>query len=57
VELTSWILGFADAAEVLSPKWLRKEVAKKVNILASRYSESHVPPALPELHDFKVERL
>ncbi|MDR1111308.1 MAG: WYL domain-containing protein [Deltaproteobacteria bacterium] len=39
-EAISWILGFGDAAEVRSPKWLRKAVADKISDMAARYAAS-----------------
>jgi predicted DNA-binding transcriptional regulator YafY len=38
-ELVSWILSFGDAAQVISPKWLRKEVSSKVHLLSAYYAE------------------
>jgi predicted DNA-binding transcriptional regulator YafY len=37
VETVSWLLGFGDEAELISPQWLREEVAKKVRALAAIY--------------------
>jgi predicted DNA-binding transcriptional regulator YafY len=39
VELTAWILGFGDAAEALSPKWLREDMAEQAAALAARYGQ------------------
>jgi predicted DNA-binding transcriptional regulator YafY len=38
-EAVAWILGFGNTAEVLSPKWLRKEVAEQVRALAKTYAD------------------
>ncbi len=38
-ELVAWVLSFADAAELLSPKWLREELAEQVRTLATRYGQ------------------
>ena len=38
VEVVSWVLGFGDTAEVISPAWLREEVAKKVRAMVERYN-------------------
>ena len=40
VEVISWVLSFADTAELLSPKWLREELARQVMTLAARYRKS-----------------
>jgi predicted DNA-binding transcriptional regulator YafY len=37
VEVVSWILSFGDAAEALSPQWLREEIAKKARAVARKY--------------------
>ncbi|MDL2210483.1 WYL domain-containing protein [Desulfovibrio sp. OttesenSCG-928-O18] len=39
-EALSWILSFGDTAEVLSPKWLREDIAQQVAVLAGRYGGS-----------------
>lgn len=39
VEAVSWVLSFGDAAEVLSPTWLRDDVARQVASLAARYGK------------------
>jgi predicted DNA-binding transcriptional regulator YafY len=39
VEVIAWVLSFADAAELLSPKWLRRELAKHAATLATRYEQ------------------
>lgn len=36
-EVISWVLSFADTAELISPKWLREELARHVMTLAVRY--------------------
>ena len=38
IEVISWVLGFGDKAEILSPDWLREEVAEKVRAMAERYN-------------------
>jgi predicted DNA-binding transcriptional regulator YafY len=38
-ELTAWVLGFGDAAEALSPKWLREDMAEQTAALAARYGQ------------------
>jgi predicted DNA-binding transcriptional regulator YafY len=38
-ELTAWILGFGDAAEALSPKWLREDMAEQAAALVARYGQ------------------
>ena len=38
-EALSWILSFGDTAEVLSPKWLREDIARQVAVLAERYGK------------------
>ena len=38
-EVLSWVLGFADAAELLAPKWLKKILAQHVLTLAARYGK------------------
>jgi predicted DNA-binding transcriptional regulator YafY len=37
VEVVSWVLSFGDAAEALSPQWLREEIAKKARAVAEKY--------------------
>jgi predicted DNA-binding transcriptional regulator YafY len=37
-ELVAWALSFGDAAEVLSPSWLRKMISERVAAIARRYS-------------------
>lgn len=36
-EVVSWVLSFADTAELLSPEWLRAELSRHAAILANRY--------------------
>ena len=36
-EVISWVLSFGDAAELLSPKWLKEELRQQVLGLAARY--------------------
>lgn len=38
-EVIAWVLSFADTAELLSPKWLRAELAEHVATLAARYEQ------------------
>lgn len=38
LEVISWLLGFGDEAELLSPQWLREKIAQKVQALAERYN-------------------
>jgi proteasome accessory factor B len=38
LEIQSWILGWGDAVEVLSPSYLRVQIAKLTERMASRYS-------------------
>lgn len=38
-EVISWVLSFADTAELLSPQWLRDELEKRIATLWSKYSE------------------
>jgi predicted DNA-binding transcriptional regulator YafY len=38
-EVISWVLSFADAADLLSPKWLREELAQHVLALVARYQK------------------
>jgi predicted DNA-binding transcriptional regulator YafY len=42
-EVISWVMSFADAAELLSPKWLREELAQHVLTLAGRYQKGEKP--------------
>ncbi|MDR3357250.1 MAG: WYL domain-containing protein [Desulfovibrio sp.] len=42
VELTAWVLGFGDAAEALSPKWLRESMAEQAAALAALYGTGAV---------------
>ena len=37
VEVVSWILSFGDTAEILSPAWLREEIANKVRAMVTKY--------------------
>jgi predicted DNA-binding transcriptional regulator YafY len=37
-EVIAWVLGFGDAAEVLSPPWLRERIAAQAAALAKRYA-------------------
>lgn len=39
LEVIAWVMSFADAAELLSPKWLRKELAEHVQALAAKYAQ------------------
>ena len=39
-EVISWVLSFAGTAELLSPKWLREELARHVMTLAARYQKT-----------------
>jgi predicted DNA-binding transcriptional regulator YafY len=39
VELVSWLLSFGREAELLSPQWLREEIAQKIRTLAEMYGE------------------
>lgn len=38
LEVVAWVLSFGDAAELVSPKWLREELAVQVQKLAVRYA-------------------
>ena len=38
LEVVAWVLSFGDAAELLSPKWLREELAGQVQRLGARYA-------------------
>lgn len=38
-EVVSWVMSFADAAELLSPKWLREEMSGHIAALAARYGK------------------
>ena len=40
-EVVSWVLSFGDKAMVISPKYLKKTVAKEVESLAGKYSTVH----------------
>jgi predicted DNA-binding transcriptional regulator YafY len=40
-EVISWVLSFADAAELLAPEWLREELARHVETLAGAYGVEH----------------
>ena len=42
-ECLSWVLGFADRAQVLAPDWLRREVKKTVYAMARLYHTPHKP--------------
>ena len=39
LEVISWILSFADAAELLTPKWLKEKLTRQVQVLAARYGK------------------
>lgn len=39
----SWVLGFADRAQVLAPDWLRREIKKTVYAMARLYHTPHKP--------------
>jgi predicted DNA-binding transcriptional regulator YafY len=41
-ELTSWVLGFGDQAEVLEPESLREAVAAELSRAAARYQRPPV---------------
>jgi predicted DNA-binding transcriptional regulator YafY len=41
-EAVAWVLGFGDTAEVLSPQWLRDEVARQAAALVARYGTGRV---------------
>lgn len=53
-ELISWILGFGDAAEALSPKWLRDELGQKTALLSERYAAALAPGDEEEDGDIPV---
>jgi predicted DNA-binding transcriptional regulator YafY len=38
-EVVSWLLGFGNEAELLSPQWLREEITQKIRALAEMYGE------------------
>ena len=38
-EVISWVMSFADAAELISPKWLREELSEHIATLAARYGK------------------
>ena len=42
-ECLSWVLGFADRAQVLAPDWLRREIKKTVYAMARLYHTPHKP--------------
>ena len=42
-ECLSWVLGFADRAQVLAPDWLRKEIKKTVYAMARLYHTPRKP--------------
>ena len=42
-ECLSWVLGFADRAQVLAPDWLRREIKKTVSAMARLYHTPHKP--------------
>ena len=41
VEVVSWILSFGDTAEILSPAWLREEIAKKIRATVTKYQSKN----------------
>jgi predicted DNA-binding transcriptional regulator YafY len=47
VELMAWILSFGEAAEVLSPRWLREEMGKQADALAGMYGGNARTTATP----------
>lgn len=42
VEVISWVLSFGDAAELLSPVWLRQEVVERVKNMAECYAKKRM---------------
>ena len=42
VEVISWVLSFGDAAELLSPVWLRQEVVERVKNMAECYTGKRI---------------
>ena len=42
VEVLSWVLSFGDAAELLSPVWLRNELVERVKNMAECYVEKRI---------------
>ena len=42
-EVISWVLSFSDAAELLSPKWLKDDLSRQVRNIAARYAKGEKP--------------
>lgn len=40
-EVIAWVLSFGESAELLSPRWLREEMAKRVTAMATLYRLTH----------------
>ena len=43
-EVMAWVLSFAGAAELLSPRWLRDRLSDQIRLLAERYDKGRVQP-------------
>ena len=50
-ECLSWVLGFADRAQVLAPDWLRREIKKTVSAMARLYHTPRKPADTAESGD------
>lgn len=50
-ECLSWVLGFADRAQVLAPNWLRREIKKTVSAMARLYHTLRKPADTAESGD------